>query len=530
MRLRNRITIPTAFAYQSQKRMEYTIRAYYQFEETKLKGGQQFFYTLTYNDDHLPTFLGRNCHDYNDIRYLTVGAFAKKLLRHYNLSMKYMISSECGEGKGKRGYGQNPHYHIIFDLRPLVPGASICPIEFRSLLREYWQGVDEDPLAPGSKPQQYKFGIVQEGQNLGQIDNAYNASAYVSKYLVKTIDQRKEAREVLRELYLQVVKSFERVKYYKDFLDNTFDEYDFRLHRYYQIYTETNWCNSPNIPHYDAVPRDDEDFLEWLCLHHCWNRFSEWFASDINEEYRKQKNEYRNRYAPKVRISNGFGDYALNFVDENNKVPLMTFKGHKLKKIGSHLYRKLYKDWYVDPITKTVRYKDKDSAIIGKIQTLDDVILHKTNCVKAKLQKSSRPELASLSNMYSIFDTVYRDRIIRLTDERFYDDSCITPEVYQDYLYNCLIDAQNFNHFRDVTPKSDYFCQKFVDGVNPEHMPFFAPFRKDFEDITNILDISCAQQDQQKYVAWEKQKKVYLFQKSQNYAIQPQVLQQMRKS
>lgn len=163
----------------------------------------------------------RHCFNYEDLRTLTNGAFKKYLLRHYGTELSYFSACERGEGKGKRGYGENPHYHLMFFLTPtkkelyhsekyiydyykIGPKKGqpkyknhkvrtvykpIPPKDFRNLIRKYWQGTELSWKE--TDPQAFKFGIVQEGENLGLVKD-YRACTYVSKYVCKDATQIKK--------------------------------------------------------------------------------------------------------------------------------------------------------------------------------------------------------------------------------------------------------------------------------------------------------------------------------------------------
>ena len=108
----------SSFAFQRQKVENYETRLYYEFKRSQELGGQTFFYTLTYNDEHVPSYMGQRCFDYEDLRFLLNGGFRKILLRKYGTCFRYFVGAELGDGKGVRGESNNPHYHILFFLRP----------------------------------------------------------------------------------------------------------------------------------------------------------------------------------------------------------------------------------------------------------------------------------------------------------------------------------------------------------------------------------------------------------------------------
>lgn len=113
-RVYNALPDPNCFGIQSSKRMGYFQRLWFEYAYCRKVNGTCLFYTLTYNDKHIPQYRGHNCFSYADIRYITNGALSKWLLRHYGSKLLYFCACESGEGNGVRGKGNNPHYHFIF--------------------------------------------------------------------------------------------------------------------------------------------------------------------------------------------------------------------------------------------------------------------------------------------------------------------------------------------------------------------------------------------------------------------------------
>ena len=184
-------TIASPYSYQSrQQKIEgYETRLYWQYRYCDEHDGQTFFYTLTYNDRHIPTYYGVPCFDYNDLVDIVFeGAFRKRLLRQYGTKMKYFVGAELGDGKGQRGMHNNPHYHILFFLEDAqnerYPYVKISAEDFRHEVRMAWQGFDEeDGFVDYRKA---KKGIAREGENLGKVKD-FRACMYVAKYVAKDI-------------------------------------------------------------------------------------------------------------------------------------------------------------------------------------------------------------------------------------------------------------------------------------------------------------------------------------------------------
>lgn len=157
---------------------------------------------MTYNDKACPCYLGRNCFDYEDLRDLFTGGFRKQLLRKYGCTFKYFVGAELGDGKGKRGLFNNPHYHILFFVVSACddrfPYVQISPEDFRHLVRLYWQGFDED-LVGWHSYKSAKYGIAREGDNCGLVTD-FRACVYCAKYCVKDVGLRNFEAEVSKVL------------------------------------------------------------------------------------------------------------------------------------------------------------------------------------------------------------------------------------------------------------------------------------------------------------------------------------------
>ena len=200
-RVKNTFVSPASYKSRQTKIEGYETRLYWQYRYCQDHGGQAFFYTLTYNDENVPKYFGKNVFDYEDLRWLLHGGFYQKLVRKYGTELKYFVGAELGDGKGSRGLHNNPHYHVIFFLQPYENHESqyipISPKEFRFLVRQYWQGFDQDVDGYQDFRNSCKFGIATEGDNFGLITD-YRACMYCAKYVTKDVKLVKMERDILR--------------------------------------------------------------------------------------------------------------------------------------------------------------------------------------------------------------------------------------------------------------------------------------------------------------------------------------------
>ena len=58
---------PETYQYRQIKIEGYETRLYWQYRYGEDHNGQTFFYTLTYSDENIPKYMGKNCFDYEDL-------------------------------------------------------------------------------------------------------------------------------------------------------------------------------------------------------------------------------------------------------------------------------------------------------------------------------------------------------------------------------------------------------------------------------------------------------------------------------
>lgn len=154
------LTVPCGKCYECQlnRQNSWYVRNYFQYKET-IKKGSVFYYTLTYNDEHLLR-IGGFLH--NNIRCFSkdkVRKFIYRLsqrLRRKDIKLHYFIVSEYGSKY------ERPHHHAIF-----YTDSRVSAFDFSILIHETW-----------------KMGFVRSGNNFGVVDSL-NALSYCCKYLTK---------------------------------------------------------------------------------------------------------------------------------------------------------------------------------------------------------------------------------------------------------------------------------------------------------------------------------------------------------
>lgn len=466
-----RFSSPDTYRSRQQKIEGYENRIYWEYRWCCDNSGTTYFYTLTYNDKAMPKYEGQNCFDYADLRYLLNGAFKKTLLRKYGTNFKYFVGAELGEGKGSRGMHNNPHYHVLFFTYPdeqYHKFEQITPEEFRHLVKMYWQGCDE--TRDGFRDyRDFKFGVAKEGDNLGVVTD-YRACTYVAKYVTKEAKLRYFERKVRLNV---------RNYWYNDMKvtdDNTVKE------RFWNEFLVP--AMSPFIKGEVPEMSDTEIFAEYAYLSSIWTdastpaemvteilrecpeiRFQyHWFVNQlVEEEVRLAVNEYRNRYCNKCRCSQGLGDYALKFIDdeENPRIKVPSKKGFKYRPLNLFYYRKLFCDVVKDDAGQNV-YVLNEKGVQYKLSHLPEQLEKTSSRVKANVASLTRElyEKMLKSDVNEGVTMTYEQFIANMNnkDEKIYDDYAKFKIIYEDRWFKVgSTDCENYD-FPILNPIGDYEC------------------------------------------------------------------------
>lgn len=287
----------------------------------------------------MPHYHKQVCFDYNHIRSLLTGGFNKYLLRNYGSVLRYFVSGELGDGKGVRGYHNNPHYHILFYLYPTsafpdkefidASGYTpISPIVFRSLVRKYWQGFDQDIDGKRDFRTSCKYGIVKEGLYCGLIQD-YHGLFYCAKYVCKDVTLKMYESKLDSHLRIRFGKYRYSSKSVIDFLSS------------YPQYLK-DLMSSGFFDDVSSIGFDD-------LLSYMKSEYNKFCDEHIHECVKSGLSDFRNRHSNKVRLSNGVGDYGLDFIDSNSLISIPSKKGFKKIPISQYYFRKKYTDVVYHP-------------------------------------------------------------------------------------------------------------------------------------------------------------------------------------
>lgn len=259
---------PQSFQCAKSKMEGYETRLYYEYQYTISHNGWCQYVTLTYNDKHIPFCFGIPCLKNSDIRALFNGTrFFRYLERDRGYKMKYFVGAELGEGgkahnyKGKRGEGNNPHYHLILFFTPVkdwslvdkVSGEVITkpflyPYEVANAIKHFWQGnvtLDGSVIKGKQSYTKFRKGICNFGtvDKYGVVKDS-KALTYTSKYCVKDSSYKDIESTLLKRSYHYIQKEtikafpdendcFKRAAYSKELQDKMIK--DFRKEHAYRV-------------------------------------------------------------------------------------------------------------------------------------------------------------------------------------------------------------------------------------------------------------------------------------------------------
>ena len=489
---------PNSYKSRQSKIEGYESRLYWQFKYCQDFNGQVFYYTLTYNNKSIPHHYGTYCFDYEHLRDLLTGGFRKILLRKFGTIFKYFIGAELGEGKGKRGLHNNPHYHVLFFLESACsvkfPYVKITPEEFRHYVRLYWQGFDEDVTGWRSY-KTAKYGSVKEGLYCGLVRD-FRACMYCAKYVCKDaglVMHEEKVERFLRFKYRNELLSDDRL--FVDFFHTVlFDKWNIPLDS-----SKSNWLLSdadlilqlcpdefnPAVYVFGELPLSDlviHKFVSWYCAkYHDWKSFNDFVDERLEGKVDEGLTEWRNRFCNKCRISHGVGDYALKFIDIlEPSVSVPSKNGFKNRPIGLYYYRKLYYD-VVRPIKKC--------QVNEKPCSYSPVMILNEDGINFKVHQLSKSVDSLVNKVSSYFKLVLEDEnlfnLMKASDVNTevtcsFDflknyGSSISQSVFFRYAYYKLVYENRFfkipssgidgvSDFPCISPESDYrrfLCSSF---------------------------------------------------------------------
>lgn len=378
-----RVSNPALYLSQLDRQRGFLMRNKYELKYCKLKGGVCFFVTFTYNDSSMLRFDGSNYINNISFRKLLVNHLYKAISRKYGCFVRHFSVCELGDGKGSRGVGNNPHFHVLFYVYPgkdfkSLPSAN----QFISDCRSFWCGPDYS----SKHPTQYIYGIVSYSRKHSPEVKHEGALSYVCKYVCKDSNFKLQSRQLFRKI-------FDRLQFCLDFAEGhdsrlAYPDFNLTISDFHAQMTK-NFMRS-----FDSS--SIESYLDALFAYF----YSPLANQDIHYLAKYAFRFLRSKMLPKVFISNGLGLYGLDFVRDWNhpKLPISCNKQIKYFPIPLYLYRKKFCDvqkYSTSPGVFNTRYvpnrealdrfyfnfdyfKDKVNSFIDRLTVLfrDNCTLH----------------------------------------------------------------------------------------------------------------------------------------------------------
>lgn len=411
------------------KIMGYQIRAYYEYKSTIEKGGCAYYYTLTYNNKHLPKiqfdsrFYNRS-YSFSCFRKSDIDNFRRKfkqyakdpqhlIFKPYDGEIKFFITSEYG------GNTRRPHYHLIVFF-----SKQITPKFVEYLFQKSW--------TVGTKLfQSESLGFYKAGADDGLL-NSYAGVLYVCKYVCKS--------ESFLDVEKKIKNAYVNTRQYLD--------YSKKLQKYH--------CNKYRMildNHEVVVNADDEPKDEYF------------------ENLRKQ-------YVCQFYKSRNFGVAAFDYMtDIQSKLGVIKFpdskNGFGCFPLPLYLIRKLY--YNTVNYYGQIRYELNEKGVERKVSLLEKLIDKKTQNVLSwkTLGDVEKPLYDALCHYTGINLPDYHHIVNYLCD-------LLPDNNFRNlYVYDLVYKGRAFDNFNLVNYSNNF--KKFISA--DETLPFDYPPVKDKDRV-----------------------------------------------
>lgn len=525
----------------SAKQDGYSARLYVAYEETKRMNGFTCFITLTYNEKALkarqakPECYNQICFDYEDLRSTILhGDFYETITDKYGYEMKYFVGCELGEGKGKRGANNNPHYHALIFIRwkqneetgeLIAPKQTLTPELVLHYAKLDWQGFDVKTDG-WHDYKDAKYGICSESED-GILVESDKAIKYVAKYVTKDIATKEMEKEVYQCIYNELLSSD-----------------DYYLIRYWNtpIHSEQVNEETGELVEQDAYPERD------LAQDAQYDSLLEDLADKAGVAYRK----WKNRYSMKVRISNNLGIsiyHELVGVDCNTHRPyiLVPNDDEMLAKqdLPLYFYRRMYYGY--DYYTYYDKHGEKKRSTHYFLNSLgvSQHELELPNRIEYKVKKVNKyyNALCSMTDEQAekIGTGFAEYKTLDFDKDTIFMNYAIYSLIYKYRTYDDTDYVDNpFDTIPDINPLADYHrfilpCKKRTDNMDAfgknDNTPFFSgrtSYRKHpcfactidiFDFLDDLIDFMDCQRDNKNTKDYEERKRIKQAHNAQKYTM-----------
>ncbi|QCS36462.1 hypothetical protein [Capybara microvirus Cap3_SP_393] len=463
------------------------VRTYYDYQYVQSNYGVAYFYTLTFNDLNLNTInyngISINTHNHK-LLHLWIDNVYKILLRKFDCKSRFFITSECGEGKGSRKKGNNPHYHVILYVIPTIENMLPTSKEMLSIVRYCWQGTDLDLTLKQNSyiAKTCKNGILKEGKNLGLIESL-NALSYVCKYVSKDIETKE---------HYDIIKNYYYYKFYNEKLLSCLKCIDNLIYILQKSGLNETYCNEIQLDNINSIDEFELYLFDFVKNNH---GSTEFILCNINKLYKDIYNTYRLihkeydflDYIPKTFYPQmmGFKLAKQNIVETCSGTFIKI--DNKLCPISKCFFNKLYKT-HLRSCPSYSRYNyDGINYLCRTIQNRIDIL-----AAKANLYCNDK----NICKLYSMYKLVYEHRLIPISD---FNKPLEMLKDYKNYM-----ELESIFSFRRT-----FGIELNLDNYEKAIMhPQFYPYRSIFTSISNVIEKSEIADKQHKEENFEHKKHV----------------------
>lgn len=354
---------------------------------------RSFVFCLTYNDEHLKSFYGQNVADSDDLHRYAKSSRLLKDWKRRGFSFDMVTVPEYGNGgeshdyKGKRGKGQNPHFHGVGWFSKL-DDSPINDMEYSMLCDEFrleWQGCLEGNIITYAKDMHLRslgLGYVKfcslDAYSTPEVRSAEKGARYIGKYIGKDIGSK----------FIRNLKDSYEIAIYNIFKD-LLREYISNMPDAMIRSIIWHWLSSIVYPRsYSLIKLEFSktnilQFRDWFFNKYKYFSFPPiWFCHcqdaivrQLDEHFiifdEEFSSQWCNRYAPKLRKFHGFGYSLLDNCDKLKGTYNITKSCGSIPRfLPPSLYRHLYYE-YSRCVPDEKRFGSKSEYIVS--YTLNDL-------------------------------------------------------------------------------------------------------------------------------------------------------------
>lgn len=314
-----RVAVPCGCCEECQDALsaDWFVRCYYEYQ----RSGSTHFYTLTYNKEHLPHFLGRPCFSGRDITLFEKRM--RKAFRALGIEIRFFVTCEYGEEF------RRPHYHVLFFL-----SCDFDQYQMYKIVERCWSEV----VGRGKSQKLISRGFVYWSRvNKGKVIDS-SGIQYVCKYVSKDMSYMSSYAPLFRRYCFVKAARLWREREQTDGWPHVDMEYSREMHRFmFRVHPFDVESKVYKEEYADVDPLGCLDRKQRLMM-----------AIDFFSSFRRRAMNEMADKIPFHRQSLGLGVNCLDVVTDEmellGKLPVLTKKGSVLFPMPRYVRRKLWYD------------------------------------------------------------------------------------------------------------------------------------------------------------------------------------------